>query len=972
MNHGTGKPPSSPATAPAQDGQLFPYADTIADHPRPARVAKELDKRFWFRREIGRGGAAYVFLADDRRTGEQVAVKVLRSDVAAVLGEFRFHREIDIARSLEHSNILPMLESGAADGQLYFTMPYVAGATLRERLRTQRQLPLSETIAIARAISDALDHAHARGFVHRDIKPANILLDGSRTVVADFGIARATTAPAGSERTDSGITIGTPEYMSPEQATAVRELDARSDIYALGCVVYEMLAGEPPFTGPSAQAVIARHCHEPPRSLRVIRPAVPLDVQIAVERALAKVPADRYATAGEFVAALEAGAVSTRQAPRAAVRSRRARIAATILAVAALAAGGWYYTRPAGPTPDRNRIVVFPLYDGAAPNAAASSGEEVATFIGYALDGTRPLKWLDGWELLGDASSRIGRLEPKQARQLALAAGAGYYIEGSIVRQRDSSLVLLSLFSVTGDSLVRRVPVAGPTATASVHQLGLTAVAQLLPDLVSPGGKIDLSALSQRRPLAVANFLQGEREYRRMQFNAALTHYESALGEDSAFALAALRGAQAANWLSEFGIAVTLAEAAERQLHALPPAQASVARGLRAYLTGAADSAIVYLQNALESDSTLHTAWALLGEVASRMLPSIVSADSLALQALNRARREDADFAPTLLLLEERALRAGDLTEALALREALRKAGADTTHAKSRDLMFRCVRDGPRSINWSDAVLDDKAAVLATAKILAGRAAQAHCAATAFKALLAAEDTPPNERWAALVGLQALLAATNRPQQAESVFSASRIEGLPVQQLHLLLAMAGAGFVPQATVEADSSANVYAMRTTVRLWLLGSWEASRNNLVRTREIAQRLKEKSDSSSARRDLLLSRAIAARLRLLEADSVGALRLLRALSPTGQRGDIEWQPWESLGPERLLLAEVLFARGDYIGARRVAELLDATEPVTYPLYLRASLQLRIRAAEATNDTRAAAEYSRRLAQLTMDPFR
>ena len=926
-----------------------------------------LAERYEFEREIGRGGAAYVFLAQDRRTAEHVAVKVLRPGVAATLGEGRFQREIDIARSLEHPNILPVLDAGAGDGQLYFAMPFVDGETLRERLLREQQLKLADALAIARAVANALDHAHARGVIHRDIKPANILLDGARAVISDFGIARAMSLMTDGEVTESGVVIGTPEYMSPEQGTASRQLDARSDIYALGCVVYEMLAGEPPFTGPTAQAIIARHCHEPPYSLRVIRPAIPIGVEEAVGKALAKVPADRFSTAGEFVSALEEGAASGATARfRFAALSTRTRILLGAAVVALLGVGGWYVTRPPDVVLDPNRIVVFPLHNVAA-SATDATGDEVATFIGYALDGTRPLKWLDGWELLGGSTrASATRLGPNEARRLSRQVGAGFYIDGSIIRQPDSVTVLLSVFSVIGDSLVRRAQVAG-AATVSLHQLGLRAIAELLPALVAPGGKIDLTALSQRRPIAVANFLQGEREYRRMQFKTALAHYEASLREDSAFALAALRGAQAANWLSDFGIDVRLAETALRNIQFLPPAQALLTRGLHAYVTGAADSAMWYLQRAVRSDSTLHAAWALLGEVASRMLHSEPGADSLARGALERARRNDNDFAPTLLLLEEMALRDGDVAAVLRLREELRRAGADTSHATSRDLMLQCVRDGTKSIDWQSAVARDQESVLLVGKTLSARAAQPECAVAAFGALLSADKIPPNARWGALLGIQAMLAATDQPRAAVSVFSLKGTAELPVHNAYLLVATAGGPFEQQANAFADAAAGSYGMRASVTLWHLAGWEARRGNIARVREIAMALRAKADSSASRRDKLLTRAVDARLRLLEGDSVGALALLRALAPTASRGELAWQPWESLGGERLLFAELLFARGQFAETRKVAEQLDATEPITYPLYMRAGLDLRSRSAAAMKDFRSAEQYRRRLTQLS-----
>jgi serine/threonine-protein kinase len=257
-------------------------------------------------RELGRGGMATVYLARDLKHDRQVAVKVLLPDLSFALGPERFRREIDLATHVSHPHILPVYDSGEADGLLYYVMPYVAGQSLRDRLIVERQLSLDDSLRIACQIAGALDHAHRHGIVHRDIKPENILLEDGQALIADFGIARALSAVGDEKLTKTGISLGTPAYMSPEQAMADPYVDGRSDIYSLGCVLYEMLAGTPPFTGPTAQAVIARHALAEVPSLTVARSTISDEVEDAVLRAMSKVPADRYATAGEFAEALMA------------------------------------------------------------------------------------------------------------------------------------------------------------------------------------------------------------------------------------------------------------------------------------------------------------------------------------------------------------------------------------------------------------------------------------------------------------------------------------------------------------------------------------------------------------------------------------------------------------------------------------------------------------------------------------------
>jgi serine/threonine-protein kinase len=273
-------------------------------------------------RELGRGGMATVFLAQDAKHGRPVALKVLHQDLAASLGPERFRREITLAAKLQHPHILTVLDSGETPaGLLWFTMPYVEGESLRDRLNREHQLPVPEALRLAREAALALDYAHRHGVIHRDVKPENILLIDGQAMVADFGIARALAPGSTQTLTETGVALGTPAYMSPEQASGERTLDARTDIYSLGAVLYEMLAGEAPFTGPTAQAVIARRFTERPRALRTVRETVAEPVERAVDTALAKAPADRFATAADFAKALDT-AERTMSAPAATQAAR--------------------------------------------------------------------------------------------------------------------------------------------------------------------------------------------------------------------------------------------------------------------------------------------------------------------------------------------------------------------------------------------------------------------------------------------------------------------------------------------------------------------------------------------------------------------------------------------------------------------------------------------------------------------------
>ncbi len=285
------------------------------------RLQSALARRYRFERELGRGGMATVYLAEDVKHRRPVAVKILHPHLAVQVGAERFQREVEIAARLSHPHILTLIDSGNADGYLYYVMPYVQGESLRGRLTRERQLPIADALTIARQVASALGYAHAQGVIHRDVKPENVMLHEGEAMVADFGIARAVSEGGDASLTQTGTAVGTPAYMSPEQASGDRDLDGRSDIYSLGCMLYEMLAGAPPFGGPTAQAIILKRFTEAVPSLRGLRGSVPESVERVVLKALARAPAERYGTAAEFAAALTAqgGAVTPPSATRTAI-----------------------------------------------------------------------------------------------------------------------------------------------------------------------------------------------------------------------------------------------------------------------------------------------------------------------------------------------------------------------------------------------------------------------------------------------------------------------------------------------------------------------------------------------------------------------------------------------------------------------------------------------------------------------------
>ena len=302
---------------------IDPVASDSTD--REQRLATALAERYRVIREVGSGGMATVLLAEDVRHHRKVAVKVLHPELSAVLGSDRFLKEIELTANLQHPHILPLFDSGSAEGQLFYVMPFIEGETLRARIEREHQLPVADALRIATEVADALDYAHTHGVIHRDVKPENILLHGGHALVADFGIALAVQQAGGQRITQTGLSLGTPQYMAPEQAAGEKSVDARADVYALGAVLYEMLTGEPPFTGPTTQAVIARVLTAEPAPLDEVRRSVPPHVATGVHTALAKLPADRFAGAAQFAAALATPSSPEGATYRAASRAPRKR-----------------------------------------------------------------------------------------------------------------------------------------------------------------------------------------------------------------------------------------------------------------------------------------------------------------------------------------------------------------------------------------------------------------------------------------------------------------------------------------------------------------------------------------------------------------------------------------------------------------------------------------------------------------------
>jgi serine/threonine protein kinase len=423
-------------------------------------------------RELGHGGMSVVYLARDLRHDRLLAVKVLRPGVPT--GTERFLREIKLVSPLVHPHIVPLFDSGTVDGSPFFVMPYIEGESLRRRLERKGRLEIAEAVQIAGEIGEALEFAHGRGILHRDIKPENILLQGGHAVVADFGVARALSEAAvdrqaGERLTEQGLVIGTAEYMSPEQASGDQTVDGRSDIFSLGCVLYEMLAGVPPLTGASPREVLARRFREPVRPVRELRPEVSPELQAVVAKALASDPADRFASATELLAALRSppALLPGRRGSRR--RSQRLRWTAALLGGVALATLARYGASPSELDP--RRIVVARMSNETGESTFAYLGDLATDHLTASLAGTPGIKVVTSATIIPSRLTtglQVDSLDaPERLRALAEETSAGTLVSGSYFRNRDRISFQAEITDANHGTLLAAVgPVSAPANRA--------------------------------------------------------------------------------------------------------------------------------------------------------------------------------------------------------------------------------------------------------------------------------------------------------------------------------------------------------------------------------------------------------------------------------------------------------------------------------------------------------------------------
>jgi eukaryotic-like serine/threonine-protein kinase len=640
----------------------------------PGSLIAALSTRYRIERELGRGGMATVYLAHDLQHDRLIALKVLRPELAAALGPERFLQEIRTAARLQHPHILPVFDSGDAGGILWYSMPFVEGESLRQRLQREKQLPIEDAVRLGDQVLSALAYAHSHDVIHRDIKPENILLHGDQAVIADLGIARVIGATSAERLTEAGLAVGTPAYMSPEQAAGERDLDRRSDLYSVGTVLYEAIAGEPPFTGPTAQAVIARRLTESPRSLRSSREAVPAVVEQAIMKALSRAPADRHESATAFSRALQLPALgdSKEKTP---ARIAWKPIAATLaIVIGLLVLAGLVRSRSVSRTTLDSSLIAVAPFDVLDPKLQLWH-EGLVDLLSRNLDGAGPLRTVSPTVVVRRWS---GRADPASAEALGRRTGAGLALYGSILGAGPDSVRLrATLLDVSRGTALEEWEL-GEHADR-IDKLSDSLTLRVLRGLgrTRPIGSVRLTGFGSTSLPVLKAFLQGEQYLRHTDWDSALVYYQRAIDVDSTFAPALRRASTALGWIRTGHDSLSNAYAIRAGInnHGLP---------VRDSLFIAADSVFASLLTAgplgFRADSAWGIrlrqffdmvkqitarypsdpeAWWLQGEADNHLGPLADRSESDMLQSFDRAIEFDSAFAPSYIHQIETAANQG-------------------------------------------------------------------------------------------------------------------------------------------------------------------------------------------------------------------------------------------------------------------------------------------------------------------------
>ncbi|MEE8061111.1 MAG: protein kinase family protein, partial [Gemmatimonadales bacterium] len=744
------------------------------------------------------------------------------------------------------------------------------------------------------------------------------------------------------------MAVVTPAYVSPEQATASDDIDGRTDIYSLGCVLYQMLAGTPPYMGSTPQAVLARHVSpDMAPGIRTVRTTISEPLEGVVRKAMAKVPADRFATAAELRDLL--GQPDTYELPAKSTGSKRPiwmAAAAVVLVVGGFL--GWNATRGDTGSLRTNQIVVYPLVTPELAAADATAGEDIAIIVGHTVDGTGALRWVDGWTLLTDEQrGRMRGVSAETEQRLARAQGSARYLTGSVFVYADSVQVLLALHDVAGDSILARSAESVPLETEGTWReeairAGLLAVNGLLPALIPVGSPDVVDEWRDRNPAAIADFLAAEQLFRRARSTEALVFYRKSIATDPQFSLAAVRGSQAAIWAHELEAVAELVQPILDRPEGVPPEYLHFANGLAAFANGAADEAVRQLREAVTLDPEFGEAWMQLGETYTHLLPNEPNPDSLANQAFARAFALDPSGTNVLFHLIQQAVRTGDTAGASEMAEAFLRADPDPQLAREVDIMVSCGAGGPDAVDWATVSREAPAAALHTAKAFGW--AVVPCSEAANRAALASGDF----RWFSEVGLVTMHLLQGRDDRARHIIDSIMVADSAGSSLYLVAAAFGAGALQTevrvraqeilARERARHGERYQRLALPYLLWEIGVLEARLGNVAAARDVRNTLTGLAgqDDGDPRLAGMLATAMAAHVAVAESDTAGAIDLLQSLVPTGNKNQLAWNEEESLGPERLLLAELLLSQGRFEEARAVAARFDTSLPLIYPLYL------------------------------------
>jgi serine/threonine-protein kinase len=931
----------------------------------PTTLAASFRGRYAIEGALGRGGMATVYLATDLRHGRSVALKVLRPDLAATLGPDRFRREIQTAARLQHPHICTVYDSGESDGLLWFTMPFVRGESLRQRLEREGRLPVQEAVRITTQAGRALDYAHREGFVHRDIKPENILLSAEGdTLVADFGIARALAAVEENTRehlTETGIALGTAAYMAPEQATGERGVDGRADQYALAVTCWELLTGRPPFDGPTAAAIVAQRFTGPVPSVRSIRPDVSGAVDQVLRRALSLAPGDRFESVGEFVRVLGDGVTSNAASPTMSLRvrrpGRRGIVAAAVVALG-LTIGSQLRGPREGASSDPGLVAVFPFVIR-ADSSLAYLGEGMVDLLSTGLEGAGDLRSVDPRSVL--RLSRDGGLDdPERARDAAGRLGAGRFVLGNLFQIGGRLRATAALYDAAGER--RSVAEASAADESGLFELvdGLTR--QLIAAQLDSAGapRASAQAMTTSSLPALKAYLEGQREFRHGRYAAAVAAFERAVGHDTAFALAEHGLAFAAWWSPTSARARELGERALRHAATLGTRERRGLEAFAAFARGRADSAESLYRTLVTLEPDDPSAWFGLGNVRFHFNPRRGRPRAESREALTRALALEPASVSVRLQLAYLAAAEGDYTAHDSLLVPLTGSADFAPFIRA----VRAFADDDKALQ--DTVLAElRGAPEGPLLTTAGHVALlSHNLAGALEVagLLTDPSRPPAARTRARLYRAKLELARGRWPQAQAELalatddSASALEALAMWSLLPPLETSIADLTrlrdqlvapamrdpPLPAASAGELARDTA-RPPAREYLRGMLSARLGDAAeaqRSATLLERFAGRGEHAAASRRMAVG--VRAELALSRGDSAAALGLLEGMRIEEPTGYLARTPFYAAGYERLRLGQLLQWSGRGEEATRWLEALGATaDELVYAARAREALE-------------------------------